>query len=349
MESSDSDYDDILDLYLEKHWESGHNFKVRTSAFAKADDGLAFLLKKSNYEKAIDDFKFRTLEVQKKDGKLSHIEITDEEGAGEVKLQIWGPNKRNKMVTVQVSKSSNDEVKHVDILTNKVIKPLLDKLLRGATIKELDKSFFTESQKPQIREENKGYDCPLCPRQFKLERAMKTHITRSHKPDVKSSSENENSESDSGKPLLSCVKCKKCKKPHNQSFTSASPARKKLKLSTDVSKAIIEEILATIMETEETETETDKELAKMEHTSYEEKRMDTQIMDHKAEEQRLSEQNDKKILAKRKQHEEAERVRQKESKYIKESLKPQEGTKRKHDSSTKKKIKTNAKIQKYSL
>ena len=150
MESSDSDFDDIPDLYLEKDWESGHNFKARTPAFAKAVDGLQVLLKKSIYEKTVDDIKLRTLEVKKKrEGKLSHIEITDEEGAGEVKLQIWGPNKKNKMVTVQVSKSSNGQVKHVDILTNKVVKPLLDKLLRGATIKELDKSFFTNPSKPQ--------------------------------------------------------------------------------------------------------------------------------------------------------------------------------------------------------
>ena len=106
-----------------------------------------FSFKKRIYEKTVDDIKLRTLEVKnKREGKLSNIEITDEEGAGKVKLQIWGPNKKNKMVTVQVSKSSNSQVKHVDILTNKVVKP---KLLRGATIKELDKSFFTNPSKPQ--------------------------------------------------------------------------------------------------------------------------------------------------------------------------------------------------------
>ena len=72
------------------------------------------------------------------------------------------------------------------------------------------------------------------------------------------------------------------------------------------------------METEDSETETNNELTKMETVSFEENRIDTQLMDLKTEEQRLSDQNNRNILAKQKKIQEDEIARQIELQRVKE-------------------------------
>ena len=140
---SDSDYEDVPDLYKYKKWESGSNFKSRTPAFYKASINFRTIFKKgANYNHA-DNLQIKVLEVTKNGGgKLAKIKITDEEGTGEVQMQTFGPKKRTKEVTVQIAKSSNGELHHVELLATKIIKPLLDKLLEGGSVKNLVNTFF---------------------------------------------------------------------------------------------------------------------------------------------------------------------------------------------------------------
>ena len=108
---------------------------------------------------------------------MAHIEIKDKEGTGQVKLQTWGPNTKKKIVTIQIIKSNKGEIRHVDILASKIVKPLLDKLLNGETVKNLAKTFFEE---PKIKKPCEKYPCMICGRVFEMERYMKSHMTRIH-------------------------------------------------------------------------------------------------------------------------------------------------------------------------
>ena len=96
-------------------------------------------------------------------------------------MHSWIANKSSKYTTIQIDKSSNGELRHVELLATKVIKPMLDKLLVGETVKHLTKSLFNDMEnQPELSATNK-YVCPICQRHFKIERAMKTHMTRTHK------------------------------------------------------------------------------------------------------------------------------------------------------------------------
>ena len=108
---------------------------------------------------------------------MAHIEIKDKEGTGQVKLQTWGPNTKKKMATIQVIKSNKGDIRHVNILASKIVKPLLDKLLNGETINKLAKTFFEE---PKTRNQNGRYSCTICGKGFEMERYMKAHMTRMH-------------------------------------------------------------------------------------------------------------------------------------------------------------------------
>ena len=180
---------------------------------------------------------------------------------------------------------------------------------------------------------------------------MKLHITRIHGP--KSCSldiDPYSNESGTDKVVLKCDQCsfktvnktklkKHKKKPHPTA--SGSPLRKKAKLeSHELSQSIVEDIINQIQDSSETEVETDKELKKFETASFEENRIDEQLMDVKLEEKRLSDQNDQKILKKKRALDEEENLaKQKELERNLNILQSQEGPKRKREPSTKSKRK----------
>ena len=93
-------------------------------------------------------------------------------------------------------------------------------------------------------------------------------------------------------------------KPHEKLADSKSPAKKRAKTTMDLSEEIVEEILNLIHDKTESKQELDDQLTNLEKVSFEENRVDQQLMDAKSEEKRLSDQNDKKILEKQKEAEE---------------------------------------------
>ena len=100
----------------------------------------------------------KVLAVKKQGGgKLANIEMTDKDGISQVQLQTFGPNPKTKLTTVQVAKSNKGEPRHVELFTSLVVKPILDRLLKGETLKRLQKSFFTD---PSQTNDNKE-DCGL--------------------------------------------------------------------------------------------------------------------------------------------------------------------------------------------
>ena len=43
------------------------------------------------------------------------------------------------------------------------------------------KTFFKDPNNQYVKEEGDSYECPHCSRTFKMERAMKSHVTKTHK------------------------------------------------------------------------------------------------------------------------------------------------------------------------
>ena len=164
-ESSGSDFDNVPDLYQEKKWVGGCNFKSRTPAFVKAAENVHTLIRKSAKGKHIGNIHIKyTDETKQGGGTLAKVHITDDEEMGEAQVHFWAPNKRGKEATVQIDKSSNGDMKHVDMLTSKIVKPFLDKLLAGATVKDIMKVSFKEENK-QLEHKQVGeikYACPIC-------------------------------------------------------------------------------------------------------------------------------------------------------------------------------------------
>ena len=99
-----------------------------------------------------------------------------------------------------------------------------------------------------------------------------------------------------------------------------------------VSEAIVEEIINIIHDTGNTKEDTDKKLVKLEVTSFEEHRIDEQLMDNNNE-KFLSDRNYKKILEKQKKADQDEGAKDEEIKRNMLLLKSKECTKRKRETS----------------
>ena len=111
-------------------------------------------------------------------------------------------------MTIQITKSSKGEMRHVEILAKEFIKPLIDRLLKGEIARKLTKSFFENTENEPIKVKFETLTCPFCSRNFEKKRGMKTHITRIHCP--KSCSldiDPYSNESGSDKAVLKCDQC----------------------------------------------------------------------------------------------------------------------------------------------
>ena len=210
-------------------------------------------------------------------------------------------------------------------------KPILDKLLNGESVKTLMKTFFKDIDRKNINVDKKLFECPACGRNFNMERAMKSHVTKIHKKkedkseplkpkSVDTLSDSDSTLNDTDKTVLECTRCllktanktnlkKHNKKVHNSVNRVGSPAKKKQKLAEDLSKGIVEDILNQIHDKYESMGETNEELKKLETVSYEENRVDQQIMDF---EKVLSNRNNQKILDKHKKEAAEDLLRQAE-------------------------------------
>ena len=180
---SDSEYDDVeSDLYQVKEWNVGCNFKARTPIFQKAGINLRSVFRKNAKEKAVNDLKIKVMDVTKVEGgKLAIVSVTDQEGTGKVQLHTWGPNKKTREMTVQIDKSSQGDVRFVEIFATKVVRPLLERLLKGETVKVINKSFLKDVEKKARKVEEDNYMCPVCQKIFMSEKSMKAHVARAHK------------------------------------------------------------------------------------------------------------------------------------------------------------------------
>ena len=80
---------------------------------------------------------------------------------------------------------------------------------------------------------------------------------------------------------------KHIKKRHEKPSRSNSPLKKKQKTVADFTEEIVNELIGQIHDRYESESEIDKDLEKLETVSFEERRVDEQMMDAKIEENKL--------------------------------------------------------------
>ena len=238
---------------------------------------------------------------------------------------------------MQAHKSANGEVKYVNTFATKVIQPILDKLLAGETVKSINNTFFKETEKVSVKEKDICKNCPICNKNYKTEKTLKTHMMKYHKGLVKQpESDESSSKRDDCRFNIKNRTRVKSHKNNIHEKAPRSPAKKRQKTAAEeVSKDIVEELIMQIHDATETEAETDKELKELEKLSFEEIRIDEQFMDDKKVEKLLSDQRDQKILDKQRKEDEEEASKQKALNRNLELLKGQEVKKRKRDNSLK--------------
>ena len=132
--------------------------------------------KKVDGEDVIDGYNFKGRQHFKTTREKLENSRLGVDSSGIALVKLYGPNKK-KENTVTVTKSKESDIKFVTILAQKIIKPLIDKILNvGGTENILSKSESIKSKKM--------FACKFCEREFSSNSGLKTHITRIHKVDV---------------------------------------------------------------------------------------------------------------------------------------------------------------------
>ena len=136
------------------------------------------------------------IQVQSKDNKVEAIvEVEDDEGAGNVRLQLWEPkNKRNKC-TVLIAKLENQGTEHVGKLAKNIIKPLLNHLLVNIDTKNFPKESNQNNLPNEVRNKikiptkvkhNRNYngisnlECDSCGEHLQSVRSLRRHNRTEH-------------------------------------------------------------------------------------------------------------------------------------------------------------------------
>ena len=87
------------------------------------------------------------------------VEVVDGKERGVGILKLYGPNSKKKENVIMVSKSKDSEHKFVIILTEKVIKPLMDKFLVGEKQTE---TIVEANVMSSVSDEEETLACKFC-------------------------------------------------------------------------------------------------------------------------------------------------------------------------------------------
>ena len=86
-------------------------------------------------------------------------------------MKLYGPNKR-KENTVTITKHKQSDIQYVTIMAEKVMKPLLKKII--------DEPDFSKAV-IETEIEDKPFKCQNCEKTFKTKQGMRTHLTKMYK------------------------------------------------------------------------------------------------------------------------------------------------------------------------
>ena len=193
---------EISSLFKEKIWENGQEngenivdgyvFRGKRT-FEKVVEGLKETLIK-NYKNHINGTEMRVLDSRKKGIEIEkEIQVIDGNEKGVATLKLYGPNKKKESV-VTVSRSKGQDPKFVVILVEKVLKHLMEELMKGNSIEKVNSKRI--SKKKGEEKEKKVFKCIHCDKTFYTNQGLKGHITRMHKRKMDDSVENIDYEGD---------------------------------------------------------------------------------------------------------------------------------------------------------
>ena len=161
--------------FTEKQWgndddtsdPAGINFKSKLPEFKKSVDSLKKIYRKGSV-RAIGKTKIYAEEVNRKgSGTEVKLNITDQEGEGEVVLSFWSPTKKSKETTVQINSKKGSEKRFVKLFAHDFVRDIIEGLSNGNKIEDL-------FERGDVK-----VACTFCNKLFLKEATLKIHL-KSH-------------------------------------------------------------------------------------------------------------------------------------------------------------------------
>ena len=121
----------------------------------------------------------KDVRIVKYEGIEAEVEVSKGADKGVATLKIWGPSraaKGKKKCTIMSVKYSSCDGKFANILSRKIIKPLLDSYLKGLGWKSMINNVIVKKKKNL---NGQKHLCPHCEKPF-VKNYLKTHIEKMH-------------------------------------------------------------------------------------------------------------------------------------------------------------------------
>ena len=256
-DSISSEFDTIKDktqkTYRESFWPAkpetpkGYTYKGKSKLMSHIMEKIKSILKKGT-TKEIGDIKIDVLDAKPLGGALQvTIAMTNKKERGIALVDFWGPNKR-KECTIMIKKSKDYDELFVNILAKQVIQPCLDCLIQGKT---LDSLFVSTG--PKTSRTQQKYKCDICDKFFDSIKYLKIHKTQIH--------------------TMNTNNCDHCE------YTDHSKTNLRKHIKTEHTPIRNESIQFMNKATSNEDTDTENVLINLEKTSWEEKRVEDELMD----------------------------------------------------------------------
>ena len=239
-QSADNDCSEYSENVHPKESEEPTNvtFKGKTRSFVNAVIKAKEILKKGA-TKELDDTKAKVMDVKNKSISTEIvIEATDKKGRGNATVEIFGPNNKSKQCSVVIKKLKNHKDRYVNVVAQKVLKPLLNFLILNPGDSNDDDT--DDNNKPNIKTDPKeermevedlnNKDCSIETKSSKRKRPLVNYSESIESMDVEDEikeSVSDVSESNNKKENKKSVTKKQCIKGSPEGETEVLRAEKR--------------------------------------------------------------------------------------------------------------------------
>ena len=179
---------DISSAYKDKKWENGDNvtdgFVFRGQRmFGTVAEAVRETFVKGSHN-SFNGIEFKVLDCRKKGIEWEiEIEVVEGNNKGIAMVKLYGPNKKKENV-LSVTKSKGNDYMFVEILAEKIIKPLMNCFLRSEGTKMID--LMERSENSNSVKKRNLLKCPFCDKTSYSSPGLKGHITKMHQDKAKS-------------------------------------------------------------------------------------------------------------------------------------------------------------------
>ena len=177
--SEDENIEEPQNVYKESFWPAkpdtprGFTYKGKSNLMTHAMEKIKCTLKRGSL-KEINGLKFKISDVKLHGGATQvTVEMFVNEERGIAIAELWGPNKR-KECTILIKKSKEYDEKYVSILAKQIIQPCLDCIVHGKSLHEFVKNKNKNTKK------GTNSKCNICEKSFTSEKYLKVHMTKIH-------------------------------------------------------------------------------------------------------------------------------------------------------------------------